>query len=146
MRAGVVFAFTLLARAEAPKQAAPPTTAQRDAGCIFVSSERGSEWNASLHRVAFTDRDFQTSYAIEPVKFCADCHLAAADGCATCHGAGSGHGAEDPGSAASCHEFEFSLPHAEQMQPTCREHAASPFADVMACYVLPHGARAGRAS
>ncbi len=33
-----------------------------------------AEWSASLHRVSFTDHDFQASFAIEPEDFCFRCH------------------------------------------------------------------------
>lgn len=105
---------------------APKATAAKKSACVDCHATETAEWNASLHKVAFSDRDFQASFAIEPAQFCADCHQAAAAGCSTCHGSGHGQKTSD---CSGCHEFEF--PHrTPQMQSTLREHAASPFADV----------------
>ena len=108
--------------------------------CTSCHPTETTEWNASLHRVAFADRDFQASFAVEPAKFCADCHKAAAIGCSSCHGAGHGQPTSD---CNGCHEFEFPRRN-PQMQSTLSEHAASPFAEV-ACSSCHMPRREGRA-
>jgi len=105
--------------------------------CSDCHVREAAEWNESLHHTAFTDKDFQASFAVEPAKFCYDCHApkskhrgdvtAEAKGidCESCHIANDKHfGTRD---CSGCHEFTF--PHrTDLMQSTLAEHRASPFA------------------
>lgn len=116
--------------------AGPPAPAGECGDCHAAET---AEWSSSLHHASFTDRDFQASFAVEPEKFCFDCHAprASARGdaigeargvsCKSCHTSETGHGAPKT-DCAGCHEFAF--PHrAELMQSTLREHAESEFRD-----------------
>lgn len=113
--------------------------------CAGCHEREVAEWQGSLHRASFTDRDFQTSFALEPEEFCFKCHAPLAKdradtagaalgaACVSCHSLAPGH-AEGRTTVAStvgcggCHEFTF--PHQrELMQSTMTEHARSPFAD-----------------
>jgi hypothetical protein len=105
--------------------------------CADCHVREAAEWNESLHHTAFTDKDFQASFAVEPAQFCYDCHapkskvrgdaIGEARGidCESCHLANEKHfGTRDCG---GCHEFTF--PHRNDlMQSTLAEHRASPFA------------------
>lgn len=72
--------------------------------CAACHPDAAAQWAGSRHHTAFTNADFQRSYAREPEPFCRDCHApatkaasehqsAAAEsrgiGCHDCHGDGS---------------------------------------------------------
>jgi hypothetical protein len=121
----------------ATEQKAPATPQAGECGGCHAAET--AEWNSSLHHSAFTDRDFQASFAIEREKFCSDCHAAngeaAGIGCKSCHASESGHGAPRT-DCAKCHEFAF--PHRNDlMQSTIREHAESDFRETSctACHM-----------
>jgi hypothetical protein len=126
--AAIALGVTILAFSGAPKEKEAPAT--RLAGeCASCHAAETAEWNSSLHRSAFTDRDFQASFKVESQKFCSDCHAANGEatgiGCQSCHASESGHGAPKT-DCANCHEFAF--PHRNDlMQSTIREHAESDF-------------------
>jgi len=117
---------------------ARPTSA---ATCSRCHAEIVKEWQASEHR-ASDDAVFRAAVRGEREQaFCNGCHhVGTGIGCEHCHGAVrvvfGGHGAvsgADPrttATCASCHEFDFPAPreHAEKMQLTASEHAASPYA------------------
>jgi len=112
--------------------------------------DEAKEWDASLHHASFTDADFQTSFAAEPLAFCFNCHAPEAKhrddargvkvgvGCNSCHSVAAGHGTTNTVATttdcASCHEFSFpnkpNKPAAALMQSTISEHRASAFASV----------------
>ncbi|MEZ4453434.1 MAG: cytochrome c3 family protein [Nannocystaceae bacterium] len=70
---------------------------QQNAECESCHREIADEWQASLHREAFTSREFQSAFRSEPLAFCRECHAAesprTADprtealgiACVTCH-------------------------------------------------------------
>lgn len=111
------------------------STPARSGDCGDCHVQETAEWNSSLHHSSFTDRDFQASFAVEPEKFCFDCHAPLASargdtageargvGCRSCHVTENGHGAPKT-DCANCHEFAFPR-RAETMQSTIREHADS---------------------
>jgi hypothetical protein len=110
------------------------------ATCSRCHAEIVNEWAGSEHR-ASDDAVFRAAVRGEAAQaFCKGCHAAETGiGCASCHGEVQvgfwGHGAvttaDSPprGACAKCHEFEFPGPreHAEKMQSTASEHAASPY-------------------
>ena len=51
----------------------------RNAECVACHAEIASEWDASLHREAYTSRDFQSALRREPLPFCRGCHAPEAD-------------------------------------------------------------------
>jgi len=125
--------------------------------CAGCHAREVAEWDASLHRASFTDKDFQASFSIEPEDFCFKCHAPLAKdradvagsalgiACVSCHSLARGH-AEGRTTVAStagcggCHEFTF--PHQRDlMQSTMSEHTRSPFADrtCTSCH-MPKGA------
>ena len=67
--------------------------------CEGCHSDIAAEWQASLHRQAFTDPVFLSAYAVEPLAFCRGCHAPEANAarepdkrsaaigvaCTTCH-------------------------------------------------------------
>lgn len=75
-----------------------------DGDCRACHHDAAEQWNASRHRGAFTNPDFQRSYVREPLAFCRDCHapatvrtsLSSANaeaegvGCIDCHGGATG--------------------------------------------------------
>ncbi len=121
---------------------APSARAELAGDCAQCHRAETAEWNDSLHRAAFTDGDFQASFALEPVAFCFGCHAPEAHGrddvrgaargvgCTSCHEVPREHG--KPGAVAttksctSCHEFPFPG-NPSFMQSTVSEHARSPF-------------------
>lgn len=80
-----------------------PLVGLGDADCQACHPEVATEWARSRHHVAFTNADFQRSFAREPLAFCRDCHAPArlrarplpgdeaealGVGCIDCHGEG----------------------------------------------------------
>lgn len=70
----------------------------RNDDCVACHSDIAEEWQASLHREAYTGREFQHSLQREPLPFCRGCHAPEADNrrpepalaaigvaCVTCH-------------------------------------------------------------
>lgn len=124
---------------------AQPVTQVAKHECAKCHEREVAEWSASLHRASFTDKDFQTSFALEPEDFCFRCHAplakdradvagtALGTACVSCHSLAPGHteGRTTVASTAGCggcHEFTF--PHQQDlMQSTMTEHARSAFAD-----------------
>ena len=114
--------------------------ASPNARCPTCHEAEASEWNASLHRAAFTDRDFQASFTVEPDRFCFECHaplardrgdlanIALGVACISCHRAspehGEGGGVVETRECGGCHEFSFPR-RAAAMQSTVSEHARS---------------------
>ncbi len=106
-----------------------------EAGCARCHAAESREWETSLHHASFSDRDFQRSFAVEPLDFCFACHAPLATarsdvagaargvGCASCHS--KVHEAAAQVDAARtcdrCHEFSFP-DRAEPMQKTVTEH------------------------
>lgn len=138
-----------------PPPSAPVVVAKHE--CAGCHEREVAEWNASLHRVSFTDKDFQTSFAIEPEEFCFRCHAplakdradhagaALGTACVSCHALAPGHteGKTTVASTAGCggcHEFTFPR-QKDLMQSTMTEHARSAFADrsCTSCH-MPRGA------
>ncbi len=141
-----------VACASAPTRSAPTRPAEpASADCIRCHADAARDWEASLHRRAFDDGDFQIAFRAEPLDFCFRCHAPEARdradargasmgvGCTSCHDAPPGH-AERSGSGERrapvttrrcerCHEFSFPG-RAELLQSTASEHAASDFASV----------------
>lgn len=126
--------------------AGPVATADLSAPCTGCHPQESADWKNSLHRVAFTDADFQASFKDDPLAFCLDCHAPAAKsaqdahgtslgvGCPSCHTAAPGHprgAAKTVGTTdcARCHEFNFPGREA-MMQTTVTEHRASPLAAI----------------
>jgi hypothetical protein len=74
----VTAAVALLLLACSRKESTPA----RSGDCGDCHVQETAEWNSSLHHSSFTDKDFQASFAVEPEKFCFDCHapLASARG------------------------------------------------------------------
>lgn len=68
-----------------------------DADCARCHEVVAQQWEASQHRSSFSDRSFQTAFALEPRPFCRSCHapqVASTDieptavvgvGCVSCH-------------------------------------------------------------
>ena len=92
--------------APAPKPALPRPAPQqrsldavaRNAECVACHADIADEWQTSLHREAYTNREFQHSLRHEPLPFCRGCHAPEADArrpepalaelgvaCVTCH-------------------------------------------------------------
>ena len=82
-----------------------PAPTLTEADCRRCHADAAAQWQRSRHHDAFTNADFQRSYAREPTPFCRDCHapgfvrtpaLPAEDaeslgvGCLECHGDGDG--------------------------------------------------------
>jgi len=72
--------------------------AARNGECVACHDDIAAEWRASLHRAAYTSRDFQSALRSEPLPFCRGCHAPEADprrpepelaalgvGCVSCH-------------------------------------------------------------
>jgi hypothetical protein len=118
-------------------------------GCGSCHAKEEAEWRTSMHRAAFTSADFQSSWAVEPMPFCAECHApqrrelgtegeVRGVGCTECHEAPHGHDVLAHGvahakvvtkSCTPCHDFP--VPNSRAfLQGTEREHAASSFANV----------------
>jgi len=70
----------------------------RNDECLACHADIAAEWQASLHREAFTSREFQHALQREPLPFCRGCHAPEADprrpepalaaigvACVTCH-------------------------------------------------------------
>ncbi|MDC0718974.1 multiheme c-type cytochrome [Nannocystis bainbridge] len=140
-RAHLVLLVALLTACDGRR--APParepaiTWLPREDECAACHAEVADAWARSRHHAAFTNDEFQRSYAREPTPFCRDCHaparprMPAADaellgvGCLDCHGgpgtivtaairAGSDAPhvlRRDPAfptrACAPCHEFDF---------------------------------------
>lgn len=51
----------------------------RNADCVACHDEIAEEWQDSLHREAYTSRDFQSALRSEPMPFCRGCHAPEAD-------------------------------------------------------------------
>lgn len=51
----------------------------RNGECTACHTEIASEWEASLHRAAYTHHDFQSALRREPLPFCRGCHAPEAD-------------------------------------------------------------------
>lgn len=124
----------------------PIASAPRDSqACGSCHAQEQHSWQESLHHASFSDADFQSSFAHEPLDFCVGCHapeassrkdaagLARGVGCVSCH-----QGVREPVAGhhparstsvpcARCHEFDFpERPLA--MQSTETEHRALGFA------------------
>ncbi len=116
--------------------------------CARCHAAIADEWSRSLHRVSFTDRDFQASFAAEPADFCFRCHApeaknrddvlgaARGTGCVSCHEAAKDHERAPSASTVKtrgcngCHEFAFpGRSERDAMQRTMTEHANSPYRD-----------------
>lgn len=72
--------------------------AARNGECVGCHDDIAAEWQDSLHRAAYTSRDFQSALRSEPLPFCRGCHAPEADprrpepelaalgvGCVSCH-------------------------------------------------------------
>ncbi len=85
--------------------ASAPTRTFSEAECLRCHPDAAAQWERSRHHDAFTNVDFQRSYAREPTPFCRDCHApgfvrapalasdaarALGVGCLDCHGDGDG--------------------------------------------------------
>lgn len=70
----------------------------RNGECVACHDDIAAEWRDSLHRAAYTSRDFQSALRSEPLPFCRGCHAPEADprrpepelaalgvGCVSCH-------------------------------------------------------------
>lgn len=70
----------------------------RNVDCVACHDDIAGEWDASLHREAYTVREFQRALQREPMPFCRGCHAPEADArrpepalaaigvaCVTCH-------------------------------------------------------------
>lgn len=81
----------------APVQREGDAVARNDE-CVACHADIASEWQSSLHREAFTSREFQHALRREPLAFCRGCHAPEADprrpepalaaigvACVTCH-------------------------------------------------------------
>lgn len=156
---GLVVAAAIAGCAKPSSTAPTPaaTTEPASAGCAKCHADATREWEASLHRRAFDDRDFQIAFRAEPLDFCFRCHAPEARdradargasmgvGCTSCHDAPAAH-AERRARATTtrcegCHELTFPG-RSELLQSTGSEHAASPFASV-ACAECHAPPRAG---
>jgi hypothetical protein len=145
-----IILVTCIAAACAPVAArAPQPTSDRVAQngtCTSCHEQETKEWNASLHRGAYTNAAFQTALAVEPTAFCRGCHAPEAEpttpperavadlgvGCVTCHASGKDgpHGQKRAAdTCAGCHEFGFPSARSDDdgdfMQTTVREHRRS---------------------
>lgn len=132
--------------------AVPPTRPDPHVGiaenqsCIGCHPREADEWRGSLHQRAFTNAAFQQAFAIEPTRFCHDCHAPAKEddgiACVSCHLDKVREGPSPSPSfvakpdCARCHEFPFTSG-GEMMQTTMREHVA--LAPDKACTSCHHG-------
>lgn len=136
-------------RQKAPQQKAPEQsdlTTNARLQCATCHAEEAREWDESLHHASFSHPDFQASYQIEPLAFCARCHAPAASDatdrtraalgvtCESCHAVAASHpaGVRSASAAvakpcAACHQFAFPSGRG-QMQKTADEHASSEWA------------------
>lgn len=123
-------------RGDAGDARVEPTRLPNDDECAACHPDVAEEWERSRHHTAFTNLDFQRSYAREPLPFCRECHApeharllpdaaeALGVGCLACHRDGDAivtgtsrdvaapHGLRrDPAfstrACARCHEFDF---------------------------------------
>jgi hypothetical protein len=62
----------------APLHRADDAVARNDE-CVACHAEIADEWQASLHRAAYTAPDFQSALRREPLPFCRGCHAPEAD-------------------------------------------------------------------
>lgn len=110
---GIALLWGLVACRET-ESASKPALIDSDDDCIACHDQVAAQWQDSRHHRAFTNADFQSSYAREPRPFCRNCHApavvhepswsasraeAAGVGCRDCHGRGdvvhTGPGAAD---------------------------------------------------
>lgn len=81
----------------APQQRGGDATGRNDE-CVACHADIAAEWEGSLHREAYTSREFQHALRREPLPFCRGCHAPEADprrpepalaaigvACVTCH-------------------------------------------------------------
>lgn len=116
-----------------------PLVGLGDADCQACHPEVASEWARSRHHLAFTNADFQRSYAREPLTFCRDCHAPArvrarplagdeaealGVGCIDCHGEGPAiHTGPGPASVQAPHLLARSADFGTRSCARCHEFA-----------------------